>query len=507
MDADRTSGTDRPVLRAWLLSLAAGLGLALASLAAAPVAGLPLRWLPSGDPDELAATTLFGGVLIAGTLAWWLLVARRNRQGWWPGTVAGVYAAGFSYPAVFFLAQLVQDDWLAQGDAGNLMEHLRRGVTLSVFGLLTTGFAAMVILGVAGMLIGMLQRRFAPAPVTESHRRPLRLLRWIYQGASGLALALIGVLTAIFLIFSFMPLRPLGTPAAPPPPPAADYAEAMATFGAIQRDEAGMSLHPRCGTQLLTHGRKVERVAIFFHGLTNCPAQADELGATLFDLGYNVLLPRLPGHGEADPMTEALAYMTAEGLAYTAAQSIAIATGLGNEVEVIGLSAGGTMAMHVAQQDSAANTLAIAPFLAPLIVPPWAAPAATNLLLWLPNRMVWWDADQPVSSPVMDYAYPRFATRALGEVMRLGRILDTASASSAPASPRIRVLINAADDAVNNTLVEHVVWAWRHHGHAVDLEVLPLAYELPHDLIDPRQPDANTALVYPRLIEMLSRAP
>jgi esterase/lipase len=506
MDADRTSGTERSAARTWLLSLAAGLGLALAALAAAPIAGLPLRWIPSGDPDELAALTLFAGVLIAGTLAWWLLVARRRREGWWPGAVAGVYAAGFSYPVVIILAQLFQDDWLAQGDSSTLLARLSHGVALSIFGLLTTGFAAMVILGLAGMAIGAMQRRLVVAAEPGmASRKSVGLLHWLYRGISGLALALIAVLTTIFLVFTVMPLRDLNPSANPAPLPAASYKEAIATFESIQREEAGMQLHPRCGTQLLTHGQKVDRVVIFFHGLTNCPAQADELAATLFDLGHNVLLARLPGHGEADPMTEALAYMTAEGLVETATRSVALATGLGNSVEVVGLSAGGTMAMYVAQQESRANAFPLAPFLAPLIVPPWATPAATNLLLWLPNMMVWWDADVHESPPAMDYAYPRFATRALAEIMRLGRLVDRAAATSAPASPHIGVMLNAADEAVNNTPVERVVAAWRQHGHTVDLDLLPLAYELPHDLIDPRQPDADTELVYPRLIEMLSR--
>lgn len=71
---------------------------------------------------------------------------------------------------------------------------------------------------------------------------------------------------------------------------------------------------------------------IFFHGLTRCPAQADELADRLFAMGYNIYIPRLPGHGEADPLTLSLREVTAEQLAGLAEDSISLGRGLGDEV-------------------------------------------------------------------------------------------------------------------------------------------------------------------------------
>jgi esterase/lipase len=67
---------------------------------------------------------------------------------------------------------------------------------------------------------------------------------------------------------------------------------------------------------------------VFFHGLTNCPAQAAELGARLFELGYNVYLPRIPQHGDADQMSTILANLTAEEMIAVGNEATDIAQGL-----------------------------------------------------------------------------------------------------------------------------------------------------------------------------------
>jgi hypothetical protein len=60
---------------------------------------------------------------------------------------------------------------------------------------------------------------------------------------------------------------------------------------------------------------------------------------------------------------------------------------------------------------------------------------------------------------------------------------------------------------VNNALARQLIAAWQAQGRAVDVEVLPRTDRLPHDLVDPRMPGARTELVYPVLLDMLSRRP
>lgn len=490
----------------WLWSLAAGVIFALAALIAAPLAGLPIRWAADGDKGEMAASTLSIAVFLVASVIWFVLVARRGRTGPQQGGVAGILVACFSYPAIIFLAEFFQADWQSLPDADNLLQRLGQVLALSIFALLTTGFAAMLVLGGVGLLAGAAQARLAGTiPLEESGQvaRPI-LLGWIYRLIAYAALALVMALAAIFIILTLVPIPRLQQ-AATIPQPSATYEDALAAFQAIRLEEADLDLHPRCGTQLLTHGRQVEHVVIFFHGLTNCPAQADELAPELFAQGYNVIIPRLPGHGDANPLTLALADMSAEDLVATAGRAAALAQGLGTEVVVVGLSAGGTMTAYQTQHaQDVASAISVAPFLAPSIVPPWAVQAATNLLLWLPNMMVWWDPRSPQSVPEMDYAYPRFATHALAEVMRLGHTVSLDSTAAAPLAPHIGVLVNEADLAISNALVHQLMANWQSHDRIVDLQTLPLADGLPHDLIDPRQQNAATDIVYPLILEMIA---
>lgn len=487
----------------WLQSFAAGLIFAAAASIAAVIAEMPIRWAPYSDQGDITATTLFTGVLLTGWMLWWLLVARRGRANWAAGGVTGILVACLSYPVVLLLAEFLQVDWQSRSAASSLLERLEHVLALASFGILTTGFAATVVLGLAGMGAGAVQARLLHADQHRAAAGPCRVFDIAFQGLSFCAATIVILLVAAFAALSLLPMQPLAVPTAPSP--VHDHADALEAFALVQENEASMPLHPRCGSMLLTHGEKTAQVVVFFHGLTNCPAQADELAPLLFSLGYNVLVPRLPGHGEADPLTLALADVSAEDFLETARSSAALAHGLGDDVVILGLSAGGTLTTHQAQHDGEiANSISVAPFLAPAIVPRWAAQAATNLLLLMPNIMVWWDPRAPYSSPEMDYAYPRFATHALAEVMRLGRIVAAEASAGPPAAQHIGFLLNDGDLAVNNGLAEQVATAWRQHGASVTLRVLPRSNGLPHDLIDPRQPDAAVDIIYPMLLEMMS---
>ena len=114
----------------------------------------------------------------------------------------------------------------------------------------------------------------------------------------------------------------------------------------------GPELNPVCRSILLTHGLRTERAVVFFHGYTNCPQQFSELGKIFYDMGYNVLIPRLPRHGLADRKVENLSPLKAEELRDCADISVDIACGLGQKVYVAGLSAGGTLSAWIAQNRS-----------------------------------------------------------------------------------------------------------------------------------------------------------
>jgi len=122
----------------------------------------------------------------------------------------------------------------------------------------------------------------------------------------------------------------------------------------------------------------------------------------------------------------------------------------------------------------------------------------------LPNMMVWWNPLETERPEAMNYAYARYGSHSLGEVMRLGRIVDSSARTTAPAAANNGMLLNEADVAVSFALAERVIASWRSNGADVRLEVLPFSRRLPHDLIDPRQSGGDVEMVYDLLLAMMN---
>lgn len=211
--------------------------------------------------------------------------------------------------------------------------------------------------------------------------------------------------------------------------------------------------------------------------------------------------------GDADQMSTVLANLTAEQMIAVGNEATDIAQGLGDEVVITGLSAGGIITGWVGQHRADADqAIAIAPFLSPNLVPGWANRAATALLLNAPNAMVWWDPTTRDNPPGMTYAYPRYATHGLAQALRLSIALMDTAAAKAPLSPGLGMLINEADDAVSNPKAEELVMHWQKQGAQVSVVRLPLALELGHDLVDPHQPTGNPELVYQVMVDLMNGA-
>lgn len=483
-------------------NLIAGLAFAVAALVAVPLSGVQILDVVDNPRGDITWTTLGAGVFLTGCAVWWLLLSRKRRFTLVRGATAGVLVAFLSYPIVLILAGIFQRGWSEQQDLLSYQSRTGNVLVRIAVTLVTTGFLATLIFALVGVALVWVLHRRAPDTVPPRGRG---FWRSIPRLAGTLALLIVLFLVGSFTLLTLMPLNtaPLsgGTVELPPQ----TYEQALAGFDAVRAREAKLPLNPRCLSQLLTHGQKVKRVVVFYHGLTNCPAQAEKLAPQLFALGYNVYVPRMPQHGEADQLTLALADLTAEQLVDEANETMAIADGLGDEVVITGLSAGGVISSWIAQYRSDADqSISIAPFFGPHVLPGWAVHAATNLLLLLPNTMVWWDPRTRDNPPGMTYAYPRYATHGLAQVMRLGAAVMDSAARTAPRGSGLAMLLNDADDAVNNLLAEDVIGDWRRHGAEVTVETLPASLGLGHDLIDPHQPTGDPALVYGVLIDMIN---
>jgi pimeloyl-ACP methyl ester carboxylesterase len=288
------------------------------------------------------------------------------------------------------------------------------------------------------------------------------------------------------------------------PNPAASYAEARERFAGLLTAEAP-GLNPDCHSILLAHDPPAERVIVLFHGMSNCPCQFRRLGEMLHAQGHTVFIPLLPRHGLADPHTDALRYLRAEDLRDYADASVDLARGLGREIVVAGLSAGGTVAAWIAQhRPDVARAILIAPSMGVGGRSRRVLSAVTMLaFLWLPNVQT--DRIVPFKDPP-DHCYLGFSTRALGEVLRLAVAVARSASARKPAVQSVAITTNRNDAAVNDLLTWQLVNLWRAHG-LERLEAYEFSKEIgvEHDLVDPDQPYQHVDAVYPVLLDLIAR--
>jgi esterase/lipase len=288
--------------------------------------------------------------------------------------------------------------------------------------------------------------------------------------------------------------------------PATDFETAMSRFAQIQaQEETNGTLNPVCCSKLLTHGSKTERVIVLMHGMTNCPQQFVELAPIFYEQGYNVLIPRMPHNGLADPDTDDLRYLKAAELRDCSNAIVDIAHGLGDHITFLGLSVGGLMAAWVAQyRDDVKKAVIIAPsFTIGPRLGVGLSRVIMRLFLILPNIMT--QRLKPFKDGP-DHNYLGFATRGLGEMMRFGfSIYDTSKKTSA-AAHSVLVITNAADPAVNNKIPLKIAKNWLTNGLIqLDQYQFDAKYKLIHDIIDPGQKLQNVAVSYPILLDLLAR--
>ena len=320
------------------------------------------------------------------------------------------------------------------------------------------------------------------------------------------ALRILAVIAALLMLGTVWLLRPLPLDdLVSAPDPARSYDEAMERWELTQANEADLPLHEGGRTIVLSHGYATERVFVLLHGLTNAPRQFRELGEKLFATGANVVIPRLAHHGLADRMTEAHAALTAQDLIRYAQYGVDLAQGLGENVTVVGLSISGISAAWLAQnRDDIDEVFLLAPLFGPAVVPDPLTPAFATALTRLPNKMMWWDPRVRENLPGPPYNYPRFPTRALGEALRLG--LQAAQPDQTLHVNRLGVILTENDKAVNNARTRRLVEQWRAASPDTDFFIyeFPASENIPHDFIDPLQPDARTDKVNALLVEWLT---
>ncbi len=288
------------------------------------------------------------------------------------------------------------------------------------------------------------------------------------------------------------------------PNPVEDYQVALQRIDALkaQDDE---TINPKSYSQLMTHGYKTKRVVVWFHGYTNSPAQFTELGKLCFDQGANVFIPRAPYHGYKDRLAHALSKLTAEKLIAYADTAVDIASGLGDHIIVGGLSMGGVITAWLAQQRvDISRAIVIAPAFGGRVIPTSATRLFTEVMLVIPNLFRWWDPKSMDFTSEPLHAYPRFSTRGLAHIFRLGFAVQAMARQGEPHCPSIWMVTNANDMAVNNEISLEVAQFWSENAvTSIHAYSFPAELNLLHDLIDPLQPRQKVDQVYPVLMEMI----
>ena len=181
-----------------------------------------------------------------------------------------------------------------------------------------------------------------------------------------------------------------------------------------------------------------------------------------------------------------------------------IMCGLGRELYVAGLSAGGTLAAWVAQnRGEVARALLIAPALGLTRREGTRLQEGMALLLpLLPDIRTDWFSVDPRAP---DHTYPGFSSRALGQLLRLSVAIFAGALDRPPRVQDVALFTSKSDGAVSDYIAWQLIGLWRAKGvfkfTAVDF---PKGMKIGHDMIDPAQKFQQTQIVYPVLVRLLN---
>ncbi len=215
-----------------------------------------------------------------------------------------------------------------------------------------------------------------------------------------------------------------------------------------------------CRSRFFFQPHPTEKVCLFLHGFTAGPYQFVPIGEAFFRAGYNVLIPLMPGHGQAgDWNGENPPPLPTDPLIYQqfVLQWLQQAQGLGKQVVVGGLSTGATLAAWLALErpQEVYRALIFAPYLSSSI-------KLVDLFVEIfPFYFEWLNKDAPGN-----FGYDGFRIPALRLFLDMGQeILDQAANSlSAPmfifSSESDRVTSNHDHQALFEAVLKHQPKSW-----------------------------------------------
>jgi pimeloyl-ACP methyl ester carboxylesterase len=269
----------------------------------------------------------------------------------------------------------------------------------------------------------------------------------------------------------------------------------------IARDHPGVAAHGR--TIAYVHPARRERAVVLLHGMSASPVQFGRVARDLFERGHNVLVPRLPRHGHADPLSPALERLRADDLYEAVAEYLAIAQELGERVTIAGFSLGGLLAAWIAQHYAVERSVPIAPFFGVSWIPNRLMGTIAERLLRAPNRFHWWNPILRERQFLATSGYPRYATHAIAHSYRIAQSLLDEARTSRPVAQHVTIVANATEVAVNNYAIRRLYDSWhRQRPEAVELAVLT-GLPLSHDIVSPLRRWRLADRVHPHLLRAI----
>lgn len=242
---------------------------------------------------------------------------------------------------------------------------------------------------------------------------------------------------------------PVKTPRAVVAAPAADREAALAKLAELEALDDQLPEVTR--TQLFEPDEPTGLTVVVWHGFTNAPVQFVPIAEQLRAARYRVLLPRMPHHGLADVLNRDLLNLSPDELVAHVNLCLDIASGLGNRVWVVGLSAGGVLAAWAAAtRPEVSRAVLAAPLVAPSGFPMPAVRLCVRFPRLVPRYYLWWDAKAKADLGHSPHAYPGFPLPGVMPFLNLSENLFDGSVRVQHQLQRVVVVTNPNDDAVRS---------------------------------------------------------
>jgi carboxylesterase len=186
-------------------------------------------------------------------------------------------------------------------------------------------------------------------------------------------------------------------------------------------------------------------------------------------------------------------------------EAVDIACGLGREVRVLGFSFGAVLAGWLAaMRPEVDQAVLVSPSFGLTALPRALRRGYAAMLPRLRDRMIWWDPALREEKPGPPHGYLWFSRRSIGELLRMGLLVEVEARHRPPAAREIWVVENPSDAVVDSHVSASLVARWRKQGACIHLHGFTAEDGLIHDLMDPMQPGQKVDIVYPVLRRILA---